>query len=312
MVMHRSTVQVFLCVAAVLFAQICNAWSAERFALIIGNEDYLKVEALKNPKEDVLLLESSLKEAKFEVELKLDLKTENFEQVVDSFVQRMTEKHNNKIKIEALIFYYAGHGVQFAGQNYLLPIDVVPTEESILQQGINLNRVIAKFNSVPANSYIFVLDACRNNPLGTTEAGSGLAEVDAGPNNYLFFSARPGAVAADGQSDNSPFASALGSEIRKQGLPIEAVARNVRGLVYKETGGIQLPWDSSSLMAEFEFIPLTQFGSRESIVSETDKEEALWALAVQTEFSDGALRKYLLIFPNGKYSHQALEELNKQ
>ncbi|HXV29563.1 MAG TPA: caspase family protein, partial [Sinorhizobium sp.] len=157
----------------------------------------------------------------------------------------------------ALVFY-AGHGLQIDGENFLVPIEIDPKREAdIPLQAVRLNDILNTLTSVPSKMRILLLDACRNNPFPELKtAGSGLAIVDAkvgAPGTFLSFSTSPGAVAEDGTGSNSPYTTALLAAGKESGIPIEETFKRVRLAVNKVTDGRQTPWDSSSLTEDFRF-----------------------------------------------------------
>jgi Caspase domain len=159
----------------------------------------------------------------------------------------------------ALVFY-AGHGLQIDGENYLVPVDVDPKREAdIPLQAVRLNDVLNTLNSVPSKMRILLLDACRNNPFPAISGtiGHGLAMVDTktgSPGTFVSYSTSPGAEAEDGDGADSPYTTALLAAAHEPGLPIEEAFKRVRVAVNKETDGRQTPWDSSSLTEDFKFI----------------------------------------------------------
>jgi uncharacterized caspase-like protein len=159
----------------------------------------------------------------------------------------------------ALVFY-AGHGLQVDGENFLVPVDVDPKREAdIPLQAVRLNDILNTLNSVPSRMRIVLLDACRNNPFPALNqtAGRGLAMVDTksgAPGTFVSFSTSPGAEAEDGGGADSPYTTALVTVARTPGLPIEQAFKQVRLAVNKATDGRQTPWDSSSLTEDFSFI----------------------------------------------------------
>jgi uncharacterized caspase-like protein len=158
----------------------------------------------------------------------------------------------------ALVFY-AGHGLQIDGENFLVPIDVDPKREADIPiQAVRLNDVLNTLTSVPSRMRILLLDACRNNPFPdiSKTAGGGLAIIDAkigAPNTFLSFSTSPGAIAEDGSGADSPYTTALLAAARETNIPIEETFKRVRLSVNKATEGRQTPWDSSSLTEDFRF-----------------------------------------------------------
>jgi hypothetical protein len=178
-------------------------------------------------------------------------------EAISAFAARVANKGADSI---ALVFY-AGHGVQIDGENYLLPIDVEPKREADIPiLAVRLNDVLNALTSIPNKTRIVLLDACRNDPFSdiSKSAGHGLAIVDAKigtPGTFVSFSTSPGAEADDGDGSHSPYTTALLPALKERGIPIEETFKSVRVAVNKATGGRQTPWDSSSLTENFEFVP---------------------------------------------------------
>jgi hypothetical protein len=156
------------------------------------------------------------------------------------------------------LVFYAGHGLQIDGENFLVPVDIDPKREADIPiQAVRLKDILNTLTSVPSKMRILMLDACRNNPFPDLKtAGGGLAIVDAkvgAPGTFLSFSTSPGAVAEDGSGSNSPYTNALLAAGKEQNIPIEETFKRVRLAVNKVTEGRQTPWDSSSLTEDFRF-----------------------------------------------------------
>ena len=157
----------------------------------------------------------------------------------------------------ALVFY-AGHGLQVDGENYLVPVDArISREADVPLQATRLADVMNVLTSVPTKSLVFFMDACRNNPFSEINktTGRGLAIVDAPNGSLVSYSTAPGTEALDGDGDNSPFTSALIKHGQEPGVPIEQVLKRVRVAVSEATNRQQYPWESSSLTGEFAFFP---------------------------------------------------------
>jgi hypothetical protein len=228
-----------------------------RLALVIGQSNYRAVAALPNPANDAKAISQLLTEAGFEVLGAADLSQTEMREKIADFAAKVASEGPDTI---ALVFY-AGHGLQIDGENFLVPVDVDPKREAdIPLQALRLNDILNTLNSVPSKMRIVLLDACRNNPFPTINqsAGRGLAIVDAkigAPGTFLSFSTSPGAEAEDGSGDDSPYTSALLLAAKEPGLSIEDTFKRVRVSVNKATEGRQTPWDSSSLTDEFRFFP---------------------------------------------------------
>jgi hypothetical protein len=248
-----------LCTAFILagFAFGPEAARAEnRLALVVGQSAYRSVTALPNPANDAAAMSKLLTEAGFDVMSATDLSQTDMNAKVADFAARIAASGPDTV---ALLFY-AGHGLQIDGENYLVPVDVDPKRETdIPLQAVRLNDVLNTLNSVPSRMRILLLDACRNNPFPAISrtAAHGLALVDTksgAPGTFLSYSTSPGAEAEDGSGADSPYTTALLAAAREPGLPIEAAFKRVRLAVNKATEGRQTPWDSSSLTEDFRFV----------------------------------------------------------
>ncbi|KRR19127.1 caspase family protein [Bradyrhizobium retamae] len=251
--MFRHALLKLMIPAAVLLG--AHSASAEsRLALVIGQSAYRSVPALPNPANDAKAVTQLLTDSGFEVSTAADLSQNQMREVVSEFAGKVAAKGADTV---ALVFY-AGHGLQIDGENFLVPVDIDPKREADIPiQAVRLNDILNTLTSVPSRMRILMLDACRNNPFPDLKtAGSGLALVDAkvgSPGTFLSFSTSPGAVAEDGSGSNSPYTTALLAAGKEQGIPIEETFKRVRLAVNKVTEGRQTPWDSSSLTEDFRF-----------------------------------------------------------
>ena len=233
------------------------AFAESRVALVIGQSNYRAVVPLPNPANDARAMSQLLGNAGFEVMDAADLSQNEMREKVGDFAAKVAAKGPDTV---ALVFY-AGHGLQIDGENFLVPVDVDPKRETdIPLQAIRLNDVLNTLTSVPSKTRILLLDACRNNPFPaiSRSTGHGLAIVDAktgSPGTFMSFSTSPGAEAEDGSGADSPYTTALLSAAKEPGLSIEDTFKRVRVSVNKATEGRQTPWDSSSLTDDFRFFP---------------------------------------------------------
>jgi Caspase domain len=251
--MSRSALLEAIVLSAIL--GYANPASAEsRLALVIGQSAYRSVPVLPNPANDAKAVTQLLTDSGFEVSSAADLSQNEMREKVSEFAGKVAAKGADTI---ALVFY-AGHGLQIDGENFLVPVDVDPRREADIPiQAVRLNDVLNTLNSVPTKMRILLLDACRNNPFPELNktAGHGLAIVDArigAPGTFLSFSTSPGAEAEDGNGADSPYTTALLAAAKEPG-PIEETFKHVRLSVNKATEGRQTPWDSSSLTEDFRF-----------------------------------------------------------
>ncbi|NJO24431.1 MAG: hypothetical protein HC868_17865 [Sphingomonadales bacterium] len=234
------------------------AAAQKRVALVIGNSAYQHATALANPANDASDMGAALKELGFEVILGLDLDKRAFDQRVREFSRALPDADTG-------VFYYAGHGLQVLGHNYLMPVDAqLQSERDLDFEANSLNFILRQMElDRDGKTSIVFLDACRDNPLagnlartmGTRSAGvgRGLAQVQAGVGTFVAYSTQPGNVALDGQERNSPFTAALAASIREPGRNLTSVMIDVRKKVLAATGGKQVPWDHSALTGDFYF-----------------------------------------------------------
>ncbi len=218
-------------------------------ALVIGNSAY-KRSALANPVSDARLMADKLKAQGFEVFASYDAGQRDMKRVVQNFAASLRERGNNVV---AFIFY-AGHGVQVKGENYLIPVDEqIKSEADVDIDAVSLSSIMSMLENTQTRLAIVVLDACRDNPFGYARGGSrGLARVDALSGSLVAFSTAPGKAALDGpDGGNSYFTAALAQAMAEPGLKIEEVFKKVRIAVREKTKGEQTPWESTSLTGDF-------------------------------------------------------------
>ena len=247
-----------------------GALAQGRVALVIGNSAYANAPALANPANDARAVAAALKEVGFTVVLGLDLDKPSFEKALRSFTRELAQADTG-------LLYYAGHGLQIGGQNYLVPIDAeLAIERDVDFEAIRMEFVLKQMElDREGRTNIIILDACRDNPLaknlarsmGTRSAAlaQGLAEVKTGVGTFIAYSTQPGNVALDGTGANSPFAGALAKRLLEPGQSLNSISIKVRNDVLAATGGRQVPWDHSALTGDFFF--------RVAGVPRTDKPE---------------------------------------
>ena len=281
--MFRSALHTALAAAIMFAAQAAHAET--RLALVIGQSAYRAVMPLPNPANDAKAIARLLGEAGFEVMSAADLSQSELREKVGDFAARVAEKGADTT---ALVFY-AGHGLQIDGENFLVPVDIDPKREAdIPLQAVRLNDVLNTLNSVPSRTRIILLDACRNNPFPAINktAGHGLAVVDAkvgAPGTFVSYSTSPGAEAEDGNGTDSPYTAALLKVAREPGLSIEEAFKRVRLSVNQATEGRQTPWDSSSLTSQFSF-----FGQPGDPTPQAKRTVADWRAALQGKTPEAA------------------------
>ncbi len=257
--MHRVMYRVLAFLASALLLALPAA-AEKRVALVIGNSAYKEVAQLPNPVNDANEISSALKSAGFDVILGVDLDKRAFDTKVRNFADLLEDA-------DAAIFFYAGHGLQVAGRNYLIPVDAhLQGERDLDFDAVNLDFIMKQMELGRADkTNIVFLDACRDNPfsqnlarsMGTrsTSIGKGLAQVDTGVGTFIAYSTQPGNVALDGKGKNSPFTAALSKHVREPGRDLTSVMIETRKDVLAATAGKQVPWDHSALTGEFYFQP---------------------------------------------------------
>jgi Caspase domain len=223
----------------------------QRVALVIGNSNYQNVAQLPNPDNDAQSMAQFLNSAGFEVISATDLTQNDMLKVVQDFSARIAAHGPNTVAM----IYYAGHGVQLAGENYLIPVDAkISSPSDLANNSVRLVDIMATLEAIPSRLRIVVLDACRNNPFPTVnDAGRGLAIVDAPNGSIVGYSTAPGAEALDGSGGHSPYTAAFLRDAREPNVPIEQLFKRVRLDVNHATEGQQTPWESSSLTSDFYF-----------------------------------------------------------
>ncbi|MFZ1109982.1 MAG: caspase family protein [Rhodomicrobium sp.] len=268
-----------------------------RVALVIGNSSYTYAGQLRNPANDAADVAKELRKIGFDVIVELDANRTHMATAIEEFTSRIGGA-------EAALFYYAGHGIQVANHNYLIPTDVeLRANTSPSLSLISLDQIQSEIASKSVGTTILILDACRDNPFagraGTrAAAASGLAAVTAGNDTYIAFSTEPGNVAVDGTGRNSPFAEALVKAIPKAGQSLHKAMLAVKQDVRKATAGQQSPWTSDNLPTDFYFVSLP---SEPAVVPGEDQE---WALVKDTG-NTALLQAFLSKWPNGKYASTA-------
>jgi len=235
-----------LCTIIIIIAtSSAPALADKRVALVIGNAAYRNITVLDNPRNDALLMANTLSELGFTLVgggAQLDLDKVAFDAAIQKFGAALPGA-------EVGLFYYAGHGMQVRGSNFLVPVGANPTREADVDfQMVDVNLVLRQMDGSGTRLNLVVLDACRNNPFGgrgLRSAEGGLAQMRAPEGTLISFATQPGNVAMDGQG-NSPFTKALAATVRKPGLDIFQAFNEVGLAVKRATGGEQQPWVSSS------------------------------------------------------------------
>ena len=215
--------------------------AAVRTALVIGNSAY-ETAPLKNPVNDAVDMAKALRELGFDVIEKTNADKREMILAVDEFAQRIRDA-------EIGVFYFAGHGMQIQGRNYLIPVKAHVTSETDVQfEAMDAGRVLGKMQGAGNKLNIVILDACRDNPFKRSfRTGSvGLAQMDAPKGSIIAYATAPGSVAADGRGRNGIYTKHLLNQLATSGLDVQDIFRETGMGVMKETGDKQIPWVSST------------------------------------------------------------------
>ena len=220
-----------------------------KVALVVGNAAYPSA-PLRNPVNDATAMAERLKAAGFEVTLRTNVTQREMTRAVSQFGQGLKAGSVG-------LFYYAGHGMQVRGRNFLVPVDAdIQSEASVRSEAVDLDLVLEQLG--PSRLSMVILDACRNNPFEgrfRSSGGSGLAQIDAPKGTLLAYATAPGKVASDGDGAHGLYTAELLKAMDLPGAKVEEVFKAVRVNVIKATAGQQVPWESSSLTGDYYFRP---------------------------------------------------------
>lgn len=263
---------------------------------MIGNSEYKHTARLENPKNDAADVAKQLKELAFHVIERRDLDKGAMERAVRDFAETLGGA-------QVGLFFYAGHGMQVGGQNYLVPIDAKLTTASAVDFEMVRLDLVHRTMEREAPTNILIMDACRDNPLArnlarapgtrSTQVGRGLAPIESGEGTLISFSTQPGNVALDGTGRNSPYASALLKHMGNPGDDLPTILINVRNDVMQATGRRQVPWEHSALTAKFYFIPPK--------TNAQQVELEFWS-SVKDSTTPSVLGTYLERYPDGEFA----------
>lgn len=224
--------------------------TGRRVALVIGNASYPSPGQLRNPVNDARDMASVLQSLGFEVILSTDSSLQQMDEDIREFYRAIQQGSVG-------VFYYAGHGIQSKGENYLIPVDAqIEAEQELPYAAVPLGRVLGLMDAADNDVNVVILDACRNNPFerrwrSTSERG--LANVDAARGFFIAYATGPGEVAEDGEGSNGTFTAALLEYIQTPDLRIGDLFIAVRNRVLQQTNDEQTPWETSSLTGYFAF-----------------------------------------------------------
>jgi len=277
-----------------------NAATSKRIALVIGNGAYTNAPALKNPPNDARDMAANLKTLGFEVSSGVNVSQREMKRLIREFGQKLKAGGNG-------LFYYAGHGVQARGRNYIIPVDAeIQSEADVEDSGVDVGLVLNYMDDAQNGLNIVILDACRNNPFARSfrSASEGLAQVDAPTGTLIAYATAPGRVAADGAGENGLYTSELLKAMRLPGLSATDMFMRVRAEVMKRTGNKQVPWEASSLVGSFYFsgaaTPVRGSGD-EPRSNPAEIELSYWE-TIKNSRDPEDFKAYLEKYPNGQFA----------
>ncbi len=233
------------------FSGFASLLKNKRLALIVGNSEYQYGGSLANPVNDARAMQETLSSLGFDVIKRENCTQKALKMAMDEFGKRLDN-------YDVGLFFYAGHGVQVNGNNYLIPVDAkLDNEQDAEYDCVRADRILAKMESAGSKANIVILDACRNNPFERSwrrsGSGKGLAFMNAPSGSLIAYATAPGNTASDGSGKNGLYTSALLKHISAKGLTIEDVFKRVRKTVMEQSGNKQTPWESTSLTGDFYF-----------------------------------------------------------
>jgi carboxyl-terminal processing protease len=299
-----------LTLALALALGAAPAAAEKRIALVIGNGTYGgAIGPLANPPRDAEMVSEKLASLGFQVVKLVDGDQKAMKRAISDFGGRLLAAGPDAVGL----FFYAGHGVQIRGINYLVPVGAAIEREADAElEAVNAEWVLDQMSYAGNSVNIMLLDACRNNPLTRSfrNADRGLARMDAPTGTFVGYSTAPGEVAADGTGRNSPYVTALVSEMGRPGIALEETFRNVRVRVMAETDQRQVPWDSSSLTGAFYFKSAQQAAAAApppappamTAGQEASESERLFWESIKDSNDPAEFDAYLAQYPNGHYS----------
>ncbi|MBN9498188.1 MAG: caspase family protein [Alphaproteobacteria bacterium] len=276
------------------------AFASKKVALVIGNSNYADA-PLRNPANDAREMAKSLRARGFDVLLKENVTKAQFSDAVADFGEKLAEG-------DTALFFYAGHGMQVQGRNYLVPVDArITSEQRVRLETLDVEAVLDQMAAAKARVSMVILDACRNNPFERRfrSTGGGLAQINAPEGTLIAYATAPGKVAADGEGSNGLYTQALLRALNEPGLKVEEVFKQVRIDVARASGGAQVPWEASSLTGDFFFQP-PQAGAAPA--APVDRETLFWD-SIRTSNNPAEMRAYLDAYPAGTFASIARERM---
>jgi hypothetical protein len=297
-----------------------NNLSQKRIALVIGNGAYTKAKTLPNPANDAADMAQALKDLGFEVLSGTNLSKRQMEALIREFGAKLANSGGTGL------FYYAGHGIQVGGENYLVPVEAdIPEEDEVGYAAVPVSLVLTKMTTAKNDLNIVILDACRNNPFARSwrsfrdnSSSDGLAKISPPTGTLVLYATEPGKVASDGAGRNGLFTEALLKQIKKPNLEYDQMVKAVSADVWQTSNKKQLPWKEGNSLQDFYFVSKGQNTATVNKPTSTNKpaetvnnqspDEAIWNAIKDTKERNSFI-EFIRSFPNSKYIPQAQKRL---
>ncbi len=282
------------------WVDMTSAQTEQRVALVIGNGTYLNVRELKNPANDAKAMAAMLRRAGFDVIERENTTRRAMIEATRTFAEKLSPGGVG-------LFFYAGHGIQARGSNYLLPVDAALSREDDLKyEAVDVQDVLNKLDDARVRLSLVILDACRDNPFARSFRSTtrGLAQIDAPRGTLIAYATAPGKLAADGEGDNGVYTSELLKAMSEPGRTLQDVFGRVTDAVERRTANAQTPWISSSFRGDFYFIgptTVTPVPPATSATPSQDAELLFWQTIVNSN-DPADFRAYLDQYPQGRFA----------
>lgn len=299
--------------AAALIVMAAHAHAAGRVAFVVGNSAYQHVSILPNPSSDADAIAAALSRLDFAVTLRKNLSKAEFERELADFSEQA-------LGADMALVYYAGHGMELNGQNYLIPTDAsLKADLRVKFETVSLDNVLAAVESARGLK-IVLLDACRDNPfmrtmtrqLATRSIGRGLARVEAAPGVLVSYAAAAGTVAEDGAGDHSPYTDALLRHIEEPGLELNLLFRKVADEVQERTNGRQTPYEYGRLPGTNIYLKPPVEIAKPDVIALDPCGDARAHYEAASELGDaGLFEEHILKFPTCVFASAARQKLEQ-
>jgi hypothetical protein len=284
-----------------------------RIALVIGNGAYVKTKSLANPANDAADMAQALKDLGFDVSWGVNQNKRQMESLIRAFGAKLASGGVG-------LFYYAGHGIQVGGSNYLVPVDAeIPEEDEVKYQGVALDLVLTKMAAAKNDLNIVILDACRNNPFARSwrayrdNANSdGLAEISPPTGTLVLYASGPGKVASDGAGRNGLFTESLLKHIKKPNVEYDQMVKALSADVWERSNRRQFPWKEGNSLSDFYFVR-SETAVKDELVVGKDKptlEREAWSY-ISNSSDPEDYRNFLREFPSGANAANARMKLRE-